>query len=62
MTQLVREQYGLDQPTHLQFLTWIKGIVTEGKFGYSFAYRTDAGDIILDRLPKTTHVGTAGAS
>ena len=53
MTQLVREQYGLDQPTYMQFLTWIKGIVTEGKFGYSFAYRTDAGDIIMDRLPKT---------
>ncbi|MEZ4719633.1 MAG: ABC transporter permease [Caldilineaceae bacterium] len=32
---------------------WVKGIVTEGKFGYSFAYRTDAGEIIMDRLPKT---------
>lgn len=53
MTQLVRQQYGLDQPIHMQFLTWIRGIVTEGKFGYSFAYRTDAGAIILDRLPKT---------
>lgn len=53
MTQLVRAQYGLDQPVYIQFLTWVKGIVTEGKFGYSFAYRTDAGAIILDRLPKT---------
>jgi len=53
MTQLFREQYGLDQPIPIQFLTWIKGIVTEGKFGYSFAYRKDAGEIILDRLPKT---------
>jgi peptide/nickel transport system permease protein len=53
MAQLVRQQYGLDQPPYVQFLTWIKGIVTEGKFGYSFAYRTDAGAIILDRLPKT---------
>lgn len=53
MTQLVRTQYGLDQPVWQQFLTWVKGIVTEGKFGYSFAYRTDAGEIILDRLPKT---------
>ena len=53
MTQLVRAQYGLDQPVYMQFLTWIKGIVTEGKFGYSFAYRTDAGAIIMDRLPKT---------
>ena len=53
MTQLYREQNGLDQPVPIQFLYWIKGIVTEGKFGYSFAYRTDAGEIILDRLPKT---------
>jgi peptide/nickel transport system permease protein len=53
MTDLVRKSYGLDQPVYIQFLTWIKGIVTEGKFGYSFAYRTDAGEIILDRLPKT---------
>lgn len=53
MTQLYRKQNGLDQPMPVQFLTWIKGIVTEGKFGFSFAYRTDAGEIILDRLPKT---------
>lgn len=53
MTELVRQQYGLDQPVVVQFFTWVKGIVTEGKFGYSFAYRKDAGEIILDRLPKT---------
>lgn len=53
MTELYRKQNGLDQPLAIQFLTWIRGIVTEGKFGFSFAYRTDAGEIILDRLPKT---------
>lgn len=53
MTQLVRQQYGLDQPVYMQFFTWVKGIVTEGKFGYSFAYRRDAGEIIMDRFPKT---------
>lgn len=53
MTKLVRRQYGLDQPVYIQYVTWIKGIVTEGKFGYSFAYRKDAGEIILDRFPKT---------
>lgn len=53
MTVLVRRQYGLDQPVYIQYLTWVKGILTEGKFGYSFAYRKDAGEIILDRLPKT---------
>lgn len=53
MTTLVRQQYGLDKPIYIQYLTWVKGILTEGKFGYSFAYRKDAGEIILDRLPKT---------
>lgn len=51
--QLVREQYGLDQPLATQFITWIGGMVTEGKFGYSFAYRKDVGELIADRMPKT---------
>jgi peptide/nickel transport system permease protein len=34
---LLRRQYGLDQPLPMQFYTWMKGIVTEGKFGYSIA-------------------------
>ena len=33
MTELYRQQNGLDQPVVVQFLTWVKGIVTEGKFG-----------------------------
>ncbi len=36
-----------------QFLLWVKGMVTEGKFGYSFAYRKDVGELVADRLPKT---------
>ncbi len=51
--QLVREQYGLDKPVAEQFVLWIKGMVTEGKFGYSFAYRKDVGELIAERLPKT---------
>jgi len=51
--QLVREQYGLDKPVGEQFLVWVKGMVTEGKFGYSFAYRKDVGELIAERLPKT---------
>jgi len=50
---IVREQYGLDKPIPTQFFEWGKGIVTEGKFGYSFAYRKDVGELIADRLPKT---------
>jgi peptide/nickel transport system permease protein len=51
--RIVREQYGLDQPMSVQFFTWVKGMVTEGKFGYSFAYRKDVGELIAERLPKT---------
>jgi len=51
--QILRQQYGLDQPLTVQFYKWIKGMITEGKFGYSFAYRKDVGVLIADRLPKT---------
>lgn len=50
---LLRRQYGLDQPLPVQFVTWIRGMVTEGKFGFSFAYRKDVGELIAERLPKT---------
>ena len=49
----MREQYDLDKPVTVQFFYWIKGMVTEGKFGYSFAYRKDVGELIAERLPKT---------
>ncbi|MBN1562334.1 MAG: ABC transporter permease [Anaerolineae bacterium] len=49
----VRKQYGLDQPGTVQYYTWIKDIVTEGKFGYSLAYRRDVGELIKERLPRT---------
>lgn len=49
----VRTQYGLDRPMSVQYVTWIKEIVTEGKFGYSLAYRKDVGELIKERLPRT---------
>jgi len=50
---IVRSRYGLDQPLPAQFISWIKGIVTKGEFGFSFAYRKDVGELIAERLPKT---------
>jgi peptide/nickel transport system permease protein len=49
----IRVQYGLDRPMAEQFYTWVKGIVTEGKFGFSLAYYKDVSELIGDRLPKT---------
>jgi peptide/nickel transport system permease protein len=48
-----RERYGLNDPFFVQYLNWIKGIVTEGSFGYSMAYSRDVGGLIAERLPRT---------
>ncbi len=48
-----RERYGLDDPFFIQYLNWIKGIVTEGSFGYSMAYSRDVGELIAERVPRT---------
>jgi peptide/nickel transport system permease protein len=48
-----RERYGLDQPMPIQYYNWIKGIVTEGSFGFSMAYGRDVGELIAERLPRT---------
>jgi peptide/nickel transport system permease protein len=54
--RLMREQYGMDKPEIEQFFVWVKGIVTEGKFGYSFAYRKEVGELVADRMPKTLFI------
>mgnify|MGYP005835918969 CR=1 FL=1 len=51
--QTLRERYDLDKPLGTQFVLWVKGMVAEGKFGYSLAYRKDVGELIADRMPKT---------
>ncbi len=51
--EVIRKQYGLDKPVAEQFLNWVKDIVTQGKFGYSFAYGKDVGELIAERMPMT---------
>ncbi|CAM4109033.1 ABC transporter permease [Deinococcus marmoris] len=46
----ITKQLGLDQPLWVQYLTWIKGIVTEGNFGYSFANGRPVAELIWERL------------
>jgi peptide/nickel transport system permease protein len=50
---VIRAQYGLDKPLMVQYFSWLKGIVTEGKFGFSFAYRKDVSELFIERLPRT---------
>jgi peptide/nickel transport system permease protein len=52
----LRARLGLDQPTYMQYLTWVKGIVTEGDFGYSFAYKRPVAELIWERMGWTVVV------
>ena len=40
----------------MQYFNWVKGIVTEGDFGYSFEYGRDVWSVIMDRLYLTLAV------
>ena len=46
----LREQYGLNDPWYIQYFSWVKGIITEGNFGYSFNYGRSVWSVIMDRL------------
>lgn len=46
----LREQYGLDKPLYVQYYKWMKGILTEGDFGYSFSYNKPVLDVIGERM------------
>jgi len=46
----ITRQLGLDQPLWVQYLTWIKGIVTQGDFGYSFVNGRPVSSLIWERL------------
>jgi peptide/nickel transport system permease protein len=49
--QRMREVYGFDDPIYVQYFKWMRNIITRGQFGYSFIYKRDAGEMILERLP-----------
>lgn len=55
--ELLRERYGLDRPDHVQYLTWVSGIL-KGDFGYSFAKRDRIGALIGRRIVLTMVVAT----
>jgi peptide/nickel transport system permease protein len=58
VAQIIRRQYGLDKPLLGQYYSWVKGIVTQGNFGYSFTYRKDISEIFVERLPRTLLLAT----
>jgi len=49
----LREEYGLNDPLPVQYVKWMRNIITKGDFGYSFTFKRDASAIIAERLPMT---------
>jgi peptide/nickel transport system permease protein len=49
----LRSAYGLGDPEYMQYLKWMRGLLTEGDMGRSFAWRAPVAEVILDRLPMT---------
>jgi peptide/nickel transport system permease protein len=48
----IRVALGLDQPLHLQYLGWAKGMLT-GSWGYTFFGGRPVLEVIVERLPAT---------
>lgn len=45
----ITRQYGLDQPSYVQYWTWFSGFV-QGDFGRSFQYNREVSELIWERL------------
>ena len=48
---------GLDVPAHVQYVRWIRNILTHGDLGNSLRWKTSITDEILRRIPVTFEVG-----
>lgn len=57
--QRMREVYGFGDPFYLQYFKWMRRILLEGNFGWSFTYKRDAREMILERLPMSAAMSLA---
>src|SRR6478609_6672152 len=55
----IRTQYHLDQPIVVQYLYWVKGVVT-GDLGESMRHNRPVLDLILLKLPVTLQLAVMG--
>ena len=48
----IREQYGLDKPVPVQYLYWMKGVLS-GNLGESMRLKSSVRDLVIQKLPVT---------
>src|SRR5690554_1783658 len=54
--ELLRKQYGLDEPMLVQYVKWMSGF-PRGDFGYSFEWNSSVWDLIDERIGYTILLG-----
>src|SRR5262245_17890187 len=59
--ELIRRQYGLDQPLPVQYLNWLSRTV-RGDLGDSLFFHKPVLDLVLERLPVTMILGLSAMS
>jgi peptide/nickel transport system permease protein len=50
------KKYNLDAPFYVQYLTWLKGLLTEGTLGYSLEHNKWVTTIIAEKFPATLEI------
>src|ERR1700716_2326555 len=53
----IRRQYHLDRPLPVQYIYWVKGVLT-GNLGESMRIKQPVLDLILEKLPVTVQLAT----
>jgi peptide/nickel transport system permease protein len=56
--EAIRQQFGLDQPVWVQYVSFIASLL-QGDFGQSFYYRTPVFELYLSRLPNSLLLAAA---
>src|SRR6202047_4289744 len=53
----IRQQYRLDQPIPVQYIYWVKGVLS-GDFGESLRIKVPVRDLIAQKLPVTIQLAS----
>jgi peptide/nickel transport system permease protein len=51
--ELLKREFGLDQPTSVRYFRWVSGIVTKGYWGRSLQWNKPVHEILAERVPMT---------
>jgi peptide/nickel transport system permease protein len=54
--QALRQEYGLDRSLVVQYFDWLYGVI-RGDFGTSIRFRFSVGQLMMERIPLTIHLG-----